>query len=184
VSGSNGWGLLVRIFGAILFILGFLISLSIIGAIIGVPLMGVGVLLMILGGGRRKVVINNVVSVNGPPAALPVELQPAAAQPQRSWGRQDPLLAQPERVGLPPPPQYREPELRTINPDPYDKAKWKALVEYDPDISRVVTALSPYGQKYVDQLAIGYLALNDKNYLPMIVQKILATAKEDAARRA
>ena len=64
-----------------------------------------------------------------------------------------------------------------------DKAKWKALVEYDPDISRVVNALSPYGQKYVDQLATGYLALNDKEYLPMIVQKILATAKDDAARR-
>jgi hypothetical protein len=46
-----------------------------------------------------------------------------------------------------------------------------------------VNALFPYGQKYVDQLATGYLALNDKEYLPMIVQKILATAKDDAARR-
>ena len=64
-----------------------------------------------------------------------------------------------------------------------DKAKWKALVEYDPDISRIANALFPYGQKYVDQLATGYLALNDKEYLPMIVQKILATAKDDAARR-
>jgi hypothetical protein len=39
-----------------------------------------------------------------------------------------------------------------------DKAKWKALVEYYPDISRVVNALFPYGQKHVDQLATGYLA--------------------------
>jgi len=40
----------------------------------------------------------------------------------------------------------------------------------------------PYGQKYIDQLAAAYLALNDKEYLPMIVQKILATAKDDVGR--
>jgi hypothetical protein len=81
-------------------------------------------------------------------------------------------LQRSDRYSLAPPDrQLREQELRTINQEPYDRAKWKALVEYDPDISRVVSALSPYGQKYVDQLATGYLALNDKNYLPMIVQK-------------
>ena len=175
----------MRIFGGILFILGFLISLSIVGAIFGVPMMGLGVLLMIFGGGRRKVVINNVVSVNSPPAALPRDMQTDFVDAQPRVQRREPLLEPRDRQALPAPSQSygREPELRTINPDPYDKAKWKALVEYDPDISRVVSALSPYGQKYVDQLATGYLALNDKNYLPMIVQKILATARDDAARR-
>jgi len=179
-------GMIVRIFGCVLFILGFLISLSIVGAIFGVPMMGLGVLLMIFGGGRRKVVINNVVSVNSAPAALPREMQSDFVDAQPRAPRWEPLPEPRDRQALPPPNRShdREPGLRTINPDPYDKAKWKALVEYDPDISRVVSALSPYGQKYVDQLATGYLALNDKSYLPMIVQKILATAKEDAARRA
>jgi hypothetical protein len=52
------------------------------------------------------------------------------------------------------------------------KRSGKHSSNYDPDISRVVNALFPYGQKYVDQLATGYLALNGKEYLPMIVQKI------------
>jgi hypothetical protein len=176
----------MRIFGGVLFILGFLISLSIVGAIFGVPMMGLGVICMIFGGGRRKVVINNVVSVNSPPAALPREMQSDFVDTQPRAQRREPLLEQRDRQALPSPSRSydHEPELRTINPDPYDKAKWKALVEYDPDISRVVSALSPYGQKYIDQLATGYLALNDKQYLPMIVQKILATARDDAARRA
>jgi hypothetical protein len=174
----------MRILGALFFIIGFLLLFTVILAGLGLFLMLVGLVLMVVGGGRRKVVINNVVSVNALPAALPRDMhQDFAAPPPVE--RREPVLEQRERYALPSPGrEYREPELRTINPDPYDRAKWKALVEYDPDISRVVSALSPYGQKYVDQLATGYLALNDKEYLPMIVQKILATAKDDAARRA
>ena len=57
----------------------------------------------------------------------------------------------------------------------------EALVRYDTDIARVVAALNPYGEKYVDELAQAYLVLNDKQYLPMIIQKIVETAKRDAA---
>jgi hypothetical protein len=176
----------MRIFGALLFILGFLISLSIVGAIVGVPMMMLGVICMIFGGRGRKTVINNVVSVNSPPAALPSEMQPAFADAAPQLQRREPVLEGRSRHALAPPERAydHEPELKTINPDPYDRAKWRALVEYDSDIARVVSALSPYGQKYVDQLAAAYLALNDKKYLPMIVQKILATAKDDAAHRA
>ena len=31
----------------------------------------------------------------------------------------------------------------------FDEEKWKSLVENDPDLSRLVTILGPYGQKYV-----------------------------------
>jgi hypothetical protein len=65
--------------------------------------------------------------------------------------------------------------------EPYDRTKWKALVSYDDDIARVVQALQPFGQKYVDQLATAYLAINDKDYLAVICQKIVATAKADSA---
>src|SRR6266516_2864342 len=44
----------------------------------------------------------------------------------------------------------------------YDKQKWRALLSSDADILRLATALEPYGQKYVDELAAAYLALNDK----------------------
>jgi hypothetical protein len=66
----------------------------------------------------------------------------------------------------------------------YDRAKWTLLVEYDDDIARIHHALLPYGQYYVDQLASIYLTLNDKQYLPKIVDKIIASARENALRRA
>ena len=65
----------------------------------------------------------------------------------------------------------------------YDRKKWEALVEYDEDIKRVSLALQPYGSKYIDQFAAAYLALNDKEYLPVIIKRILATAKQDAEAR-
>jgi hypothetical protein len=174
----------MRILGAFLFVTGFLLLFTVILAGLGIFLMFLGLILMVVGG-RRKVVINNIVSVNAPSPVLPREMQRDFVEAQPRAQQREPVLEPRDRFVLPPPDRgyNRGPELRTINPEPYDKAKWRALVEYDPDISRVVSALSPYGQKYIDQLATGYLALNDKDYLPMIVQKILATAKEDAARR-
>jgi hypothetical protein len=64
----------------------------------------------------------------------------------------------------------------------FDQNKWNALVKYDPDIKRIVEALSPYGPKYIDQFAAAFMALNDKDYLPQIIQDILATAKADGAQ--
>jgi len=74
--------------------------------------------------------------------------------------------------------EYREERSRR---GAYDRAKWDALVKYDADISRIVAALQPYGQKYVDEFAAAYLALNDKRYLGMIVQKVVADAKQEWA---
>jgi hypothetical protein len=54
------------------------------------------------------------------------------------------------------------------------------LLRNDADISRLVTALAPYGQKYVDQLAAAYLASNDKDDLPMILTEIVASARRDS----
>jgi hypothetical protein len=63
---------------------------------------------------------------------------------------------------------------------PYDRTKWDALVRYDPDIKRIVEVLSQYDTKYVDQFASAFMALNDKAYLPQIIEDILARAKADA----
>jgi hypothetical protein len=55
-------------------------------------------------------------------------------------------------------------------------------VQSDPDLSRLVAVLTPYGQKYVDELATAYLALKDKRYLPMILKEIVASARRDAGQ--
>jgi hypothetical protein len=64
----------------------------------------------------------------------------------------------------------------------YNLEKWNGLMQYDADIKRIADALAPFGQKYVDEFAQTFMALNDKIYLPQIVEKILATAKADAAQ--
>jgi hypothetical protein len=60
----------MRVIGAIFLMIGFLLSLTILGAFIGVPMMLVGALLVAFGG-RRKTVITNVVTVQGVPGPLP-----------------------------------------------------------------------------------------------------------------
>ncbi|MGB9115154.1 hypothetical protein [Bradyrhizobium sp.] len=69
-----------------------------------------------------------------------------------------------------------------LDPAGYDLKKWNALLQYDADIKRVADALAPYGQKYLDQFAEAFMAINDKNYLPQIIRTILESAKLDAAR--
>jgi hypothetical protein len=73
------------------------------------------------------------------------------------------------------------PEQKHAQAYRYDKEKWNALVEFDPELARVEAALQPYGQKYIDQLATAYLTLNDKNKLSDIIKKIVETASQDAA---
>lgn len=67
---------------------------------------------------------------------------------------------------------------------PFNRAKWNALVKYDDDIGRVVEQLKLLGDKWVDVFAADYLALNDKNYLPAIIRKILEQAKEEREEQA
>lgn len=64
----------------------------------------------------------------------------------------------------------------------FDEEKWKSLVENDPELSSLVNILVSYGQKYVDELARAYLVLNDKDYLPMIIKKIVKSARKDAGQ--
>ncbi len=63
---------------------------------------------------------------------------------------------------------------------PFDRAKWNALLQYDKDISAVAEKLKPLGEKWVDELASSYLALNDKTYLPEIERKIVVAARAEA----
>jgi hypothetical protein len=66
----------------------------------------------------------------------------------------------------------------------YDQQKWQALIAYDPDLGALFEKLKPLGKKWQDEFARSYLALNDKQYLPSIVNKIITLAKEDDQLRA
>jgi hypothetical protein len=66
----------------------------------------------------------------------------------------------------------------------YDVEKWEALVKYDAEIAVVAEILQPLGEKWMDEFARSYLALNDKQYLECIARRIIADAQEERDRGA
>lgn len=76
-----------------------------------------------------------------------------------------------------------EPSMRAERTPParYDKAKWDALLKYDANIAQIAEKLKPLGEKWVNEFGAAYLVLNDKQYLPAIVQKIIADARAESA---
>ena len=114
------WGALMRIVGIIFILIGGLMSMTIIGASIGIPMMFIG-LLMVLFGGRRKTVINNVIQVSnngGAPHYSSSDSDRAHKEPSlRAWtGR--PVSALPLAPRLPrvqPPPADDDFELSYEN---------------------------------------------------------------------
>jgi hypothetical protein len=62
----------------------------------------------------------------------------------------------------------------------FDRAQWNALIQYDKDIAIVAEKLAPFGDKWMDEFASSYMALNDKAYLPQIEQKLIAAARAEA----
>jgi hypothetical protein len=61
----------------------------------------------------------------------------------------------------------------------FDRAKWDALIQYDKDIAAAVEQLRPLGKKWLDELAAAFLVLNDKTYLPKIVDQISTRARTE-----
>jgi len=61
----------------------------------------------------------------------------------------------------------------------YDKQKWAALLEYDDEVADAANEVRPLGQRWLDELAWAYLALNDKDVLPTIVFKIVNQARQE-----
>ena len=67
----------MRILGAFLIILGLLLCLSIVGAVVGIPMIFIGLIVIVVGG-RRKTVITNVVQVSN---SIPAGADYGAARP-------------------------------------------------------------------------------------------------------
>jgi hypothetical protein len=176
----------MRVLGVLLILFGILLCFTIIAAPFGVFLMIIGAICCAVGG-RRRTVINNVVQVSSTPG--PSFMQANLPDDERRDRRAkaiEPPMQHATRVDYRPDPpmiDVTSAQPQSANGFSYDRVKWDALVRYDPEISRIAEALRPYGQKYTDELASAYLALNDKAYLPMIIKKILESAKQDAAAR-
>jgi hypothetical protein len=171
----------LRIFGAILIIIGLLVCLTIIGISFGVFLIFIGVLLVVFGG-RRRTLITNIVQVSTTPGTQSLNLEDSNhVRPA--------LTTDPRLIDVTPQPPHAPlsnlgaAPIRSTRAYQYDRAKWEALVEFDPDIAKVEATLRPLGAKYVDQFATGYLALGEKTYIDNIVQKVLETARQEDAER-
>ena len=148
----------MRFLGAVLLVGGFLLCLSIVWAAIGFLMMGFGLICLLVAERKNK----------------------HSSDGNRS---QQPLSPHPEhKAGLAPVTYSSDRRSDITVSSAYDKVRWKSLVQSDPDLSRLVAVLTPYGQKYVDELATACMALKDKRYLPIILKEIVASARRDAGQ--
>jgi hypothetical protein len=150
--------------GTALLIVGFMLCVSIAWAAIGFIAMALGLICMLTAEEKKK---------------RAIKLKEAAVSERRE---QDKEL----RAHLPqvppslPPLRYSSSEANDNRPlASSQEIIWEALCSDDPDLARVVAVLTPYGKKYVDELAKAYLVFNDKNYLPLILTKIVVSARQD-----
>jgi hypothetical protein len=148
----------MRFLGAVLLVGGFLLCVSIVWAAIGFLMMGFGLICLLVAERKNK----------------------RSSDGNRS---RQALSPNPEpRAGLVPV-TYSSDRLSNVTVfSSYDKVRWKSLVQSDPDLSRLVAVLTPYGLKYVDELATACMALKDKRYLPIILKEIVASARRDAGQ--
>jgi hypothetical protein len=133
--------------GIIIWFIGLLLCFTIILMPVGWLFMAIGAIMIIVGVmGRRRTIITNVVQVSNTPgqgmqANIPVDMdsrQPMRRIEPRSDAPPPKLLDRSPVIDVTP----REPS-RQSNGFTYDRAKWNALVQYDPDIARIVKALAP-----------------------------------------
>jgi hypothetical protein len=184
----------MRIAGTFLLLGGFLLCLSIVWAALGLPMIGFGLICLLIAERRKKQSTALARAFPGEvdrrrEPSLPIENAPSAELvelPPSGIGSQQAPLSLPEP--RPPKPalilQKEQAYERRNESDmhPYDLEKWSALVKTDADISRSVEALQPFGKKYVDQLATAYLAFEEKSYLPIIVNLVARAIKKDSGR--
>jgi hypothetical protein len=157
------YGQSMRIAGWVLLVGGFMLCVSALSAALGFLFMGFGLIFLQIAEQKDK--------------------SPATSDAS-PWDQSEPQQEPPPHRALAPSQAAQEREVvdreGAIGPSSYDHERWRFLLRNDADISRLVTVLAPYGQKYVDELASAYLALNDKDHLPMILEQIIASARRDS----
>lgn len=145
----------MRFAGTTLLIIGFLLCVSIAWAAIGFFAMGFGLILFLIAEERKKLPALHLERAVAQPGPMePSQLITAPLSSENAEVRQDEALC--------------------------GRDKWKSLVESDQDLLRVVRTLEQFGQKYVDQLAGAYVAFNNRAFLPLILNMVVASARQDA----
>ena len=157
----------MRILGWLLLVGGLLLCVSVLWAAPGFFCMGLGLIFLQIAERRRR----RAESAASPSDQSEPQAEPAPI-PDATWTRLPPQTDEDAGAG-------RENVTGLYS---YDRHEWRALLSSDADISRLAKALQPYGQKYVDEFAAAYLALNDKDYLPMILRQIIASARRDSGQ--
>ncbi len=156
----------MRILGWLLLAGGLLLCVSILWAAPGFFCMGLGLIFLQIA--EQKRLRAKSAASSSDQSGPQIERTPI---PEAAWALVPPILDEDARA---------RPE-DAAGLQSYDQQKWRALLSSDADISRLAKALEPYGQKYVDELAAAYLALNDKEYLPIILSRIIESARRDIA---
>ena len=155
----------MRILGWLLLVGGLLLCVSILWAAPGFFCMGLGLIFLQIAERKRR---------KAKSAASPSDQsEPGAEQaqiPEAGWAVVPPETEEDTAAG----------GENVTGPYSYDRREWRALLSSDADISRLAKVLESYGQEYVDEFAAAYLAVNDKEYLPAILQKIVASASRDS----
>jgi hypothetical protein len=113
-----------------------------------------------------------------PLAAIAVRSDTADRQERPARSRKP---EQPELAAVVPE-QQSEGRQRAVDAHSHDAERWSLLVASDADIARAAAALAPFGQKYVDELAKACLAIDAREYLPIIFRKIAANVKRDTGK--
>jgi hypothetical protein len=197
----------MRILGTLLLLGGFLLCTSLVWAAVGFLMMGFGLICLLVAERRKKQLKASIDALSDradrrqepPPQiekqALPAELPAPApsklAEPppgnidSRQAPSSFPEPGPPRPPKLPGTSRKQQPNRRPNEPNTipyihYDLEKWRALAKSDADVSRAVDALQPFGKKYVDQLAMAYLAFEEKSYLPAIVKLVANAVKKDS----
>jgi hypothetical protein len=157
----------MRILGWLLLVGGLLLCVSILWAAPGFVCMGLGLIFLQIAERKRRKAKSAAWSSD------PSEPQAEQAQiPDAAWAVVPPETEEDAGGG-------RENVTGLCS---YDRQEWRALLGSDADISRLAKVLEGYGQKYVDEFAAAYLAVNDKDYLPAILRKIVASASRDSGQ--
>jgi hypothetical protein len=158
----------MRILGWLLLVGGLLLCVSILWAAPGFFCMGLGLIFLQIAEQKRR-------RAESAAASSSDQSEPQAKQaqiPEAAWAVVPPETEEDAGAG-------RENVTGLYS---YDRQEWRALLSGDADISRLAKVLESYGQKYVDEFAAAYLALNDKDYLPAILRKIVASASRDSGQ--
>jgi hypothetical protein len=189
----------MRIAGTFLLLGGLLLCISIVWAPVGFMMMGFGLICLLIAERRKKHstarpdLLSDAFDRRREPPPLQIDKRAPPAELVKASSSRIELQRTPS--SLPEPRQPRppkpaivlpkdQPARRRNEPDtiPYDLEKWRALIKGDADVSRSVEAVQPFGKKYVDQLAIAYLAFEEKSYLPTIVKLVADAIKKDSGR--